>query len=131
MIQQATILAAFQQLEEIAGEGTPVGLCIVDEHGFTLGYAQQDGASPRFFTMAQAKAYTAARMKQSTEAFHQRILREQFSLADFADPNMTSMRGGVPVCDTEGKVIGGVGVSGRRPEEDEALALHFVEKFFV
>lgn len=41
------------------------------------------------------------------------------------------MRGGVPVCDKEGKVIGGVGVSGRSPEKDEALALLFVGKFFV
>ena len=62
-----------------------------------LGYTQMDGSSSRSFTMARAKAYTAARMGQSTAAFHERLVREHLSLADFGDTLMTSVQGGVPV----------------------------------
>ena len=122
MIDQKHILAAFQQLENIAGPGAPICACVTDEHGFVLGYLQMDGISSRSFTMARAKAYTAARMGQTTAEFHERLVREHLSLADFGDAFMTSVQGGVPVRDKNGTVIGGAAVSGRPPEKDEATA---------
>lgn len=122
MITQKHILAAFGQLQTIAGPGAPVCACVTDEHGFILGYTQMDGMSSRAFTMARAKAYTAARMGQKTVDFHARLVSENLSLADFGDALMTSVQGGVPVTDKNGIVIGGVAVSGRRPEEDEHAA---------
>ena len=122
MIQQTHILLAFGQLQNIAGPGAPVCACVTDEHGFVLGYTQMDGLSSRSFTMARANAYNAARMGQSTAEFHERLVREQLSLADFGDNLMTSIRGGIPVKNKSGTVIGGVAVSGRRPEDDEATA---------
>lgn len=123
MIEQKRILSTLHRLVEFAGTGTPVCACVTDEHGFVLGYTQMDGMSSRSFTMARAKAYTAARMGQPTALFHERLVREQLSLADFGDPLMTSIRGGVPVRDGNGNILGGVAVSGRKPEEDEAIAL--------
>ena len=122
MIDQKHVLAAFQQLETIAGPGAPVCACVTDEHGFVLGYLQMDGMSSRSFTMARAKAYTAARMGQPTAEFHERLVREHLALADFGDALMTSVQGGVPVRDKNGTLLGGAAVSGRRPEEDEATA---------
>lgn len=128
MIRQNSILSSFQNLKELAGAGAPVCVCVADEHGFILGYTQMDGSSSRSFTMARAKAYTAARMGQSTAAFHERLVREHLSLADFGDTLMTSVQGGVPVHGKDGKILGGVAVSGRRPAEDEALALRIAER---
>ena len=128
MIRQTSILSAFQDLQELAGPGAPVCVCVTDEHGFILGYTQMDGSSSRSFTMARAKAYTAARMGQSTAAFHERLVREHLSLADFGDTLMTSVQGGVPVRGKGGELLGGVAVSGRRPAEDEALALRIAER---
>lgn len=127
MIDQTRILSAFQRLQSLAGPGNPVCACVTDEHGFVLGYTQMDGMSSRSFTMARAKAYTAARMGQSTAEFHARLVRETLTLADFGDPLMTSVQGGVPVKDTSGTVLGGVAVSGRRPEEDEEAARRLAE----
>ena len=73
--------------------------------------------------MARGKAYTSAKMHCSTSALHERLIREKLSLADFMDERMTSMPGGVPMFDENGVLIAGIGVSGRSPEEDEALAL--------
>ena len=39
------------------------------------------------------------------------------------DERMTSMPGGVPLVDKHGELVAGIGVSGRSPEEDEAMAL--------
>ena len=127
MLEQKNILSAFYHLQDLAGPGAPVCVCVTDEHGFILGYTQMDGMGSRSFTMARAKAYTAARMGQSTAAFHSRLVQENLTLADFGDALMTSVRGGVPVCDGEGRILGGVAVSGRRPEEDEALALRLTK----
>lgn len=123
MIARKNVLAALSALEDMAGAGAPLALCVTDEHGFVLGYTQMDGASSRSFTMARSKACTAARMGVSTARFHERLVREQLTLADFGEENFTAVQGGVPVKDAEGRVIGGVAVSGRKPEEDEALAL--------
>ncbi len=124
MIRQVSILSAFQQLSQMAGPGAPVCACVTDENGFLLGYTQMDGSSSRSFTMARAKAYTAARMGRTTADFHERLVQEKLTLADFGDGLMTSVQGGVPVLDGSGNIVGGVAVSGRRPEEDESLARH-------
>ncbi len=123
MIEQKKVLAALQALSGLAGEGLPVALCITDEHGFMLGFTQMDGCSSHMILMAIAKARTASRMGVSTSRFHERLVREQLSLADFNEERFTSVSGGVPVRDAQGQMLGGIGVSGRRPEEDETLAL--------
>lgn len=122
MIARKNILAAINQFEELAGEGSPVCMCVTDEHGFVLAYTQLDGASSRAFHMSRAKAYTAARTKQTTAQFHERLVREQLSLHDFNEPYFTSVQGGVPVTSSDGRHLGGVAVSGRKTDADEALA---------
>lgn len=70
--------------------------------------------------IAQAKAYTAAVLETPTSALHARLQQEGLSLTDFCDGGLTSLAGGVPLT-LDGKTLGGLGVSGRKPVEDEAL----------
>ncbi len=123
MIEQKKVLHALQAAGGLAGEGLPVAVCVTDEHGFLLGFTQMDGCSSHLYLMAIAKARTASRMGVPTSRFHARLVTEQLSLADFNEENFTSVSGGVPVRDADGRILGGVAVSGRRPEEDEVLAL--------
>ena len=44
------------------------------------------------------------------------------SLADFSDPMLIPWQGGVVVTSPDGKPLGGIGVSGRRSDEDEVIA---------
>ncbi len=127
MIEQAKVLLALQASAGLAGEGAPVAVCVTDEHGFPLGFTQMDGCNSHLFLMAIAKARTASRMGVSTSQFHARLVREQLTLADFNEESFTSVSGGVPVRDAGGRLLGAVAVSGRRPEEDEALALSLAE----
>ena len=114
-------------VDELAGPGKPVCVAISGTDLALLALIRQPGARVHIEHMAIGKAYTCARMGCSTEALHQRLLREQRTLDYFMDPGMTAMQGGVPLLDGEGTLRAGIGVSGRLPEEDEAIALKIRE----
>ena len=114
-------------VDELAGPGKPVCVAISGSDLALLALIRQPGARVHIEHMAIGKAYTCARMGCSTEALHQRLLREQRTLDYFMDPGMTAMQGGVPLLDGEGALLAGIGVSGRLPEEDEAIALNIRE----
>jgi uncharacterized protein GlcG (DUF336 family) len=67
------------------------------------------------------KAHTAARMGMDTSAFAARLQRETLSPGAFCDDKLTEMPGGATL--KEGaRVIGGVGISGLAPAEDQVIA---------
>ena len=74
--------------------------------------------------IAVAKAYSAIRLGGSTQAFHQRMVRDGLSLADFCDPKLTSLPGGEVVKDGAGQIRLGVGVSGGTLPQDTLTVEH-------
>lgn len=103
--------------------GASVVVAIADAYGELLALLRMDGAGPADVPPAIAKAYTAARLGQSTRAIESaaRNPKTGFDLAGFADPRITGLIGGVPL-DHEGTTVGAVGVSGAAPDTEEALA---------
>lgn len=128
ILSHATILRAVSELAAQAEADGRAPLCIAvcDAVGDLLFYARMRGAARRGTPIAQAKAYTAAVLETPTSALHARLQAEKLSLADFCDGPLTSLAGGVPLT-RDGKTIGGLGISGRKPVEDEALALRLAE----
>ncbi len=102
----------------------PVCLCVAAENGEEILLARMDGAPERLVSIVRAKAYTAVRMRCSTREFHERLLAENLSLADFHDPGLTSLPGGIPVMDRD-VCLGAVAVSGRTLSQDVDLAEYF------
>ena len=126
MPHHARILRAVADLAaEAEGDGqAPLCIAVCDAVGDLLHYTRMAGAKRRGTPIALAKAYTAAVLETPTSALHARLEREHLSLADFCggpQHRLTSLAGGVPLC-LEGRTVGGVGVSGRKPAEDEVLA---------
>ena len=115
------------ELDTLASDGKPVCLAIVDADLSLTALLRMPGVHPRIELMARGKAYTCAKMGCTTAELNERLHREQLTLADFMDPRMTSMQGGVPLLDAVGNIIAGIGISGRRMDEDEALALRIRE----
>lgn len=114
--------AAERLIEEARHDGLPpVCLAICNADGQPALFLRMDGAPVRLIAIAQAKAYTAARMGTATADFALRLEREHLSLADFCDTGLTAMRGGLPLRH-EGRTVLAVGVSGRATAEDEILA---------
>jgi glc operon protein GlcG len=102
--------------------GKSVAISICDQGGLVVALIKMDGVPSRCVHLAQHKAYTAARMQTTTEAFMARLSRENLNIAYFCDPKLTPCPGGVPIMTSDGSVIGAVGISGRTSEEDHNLA---------
>ena len=118
-------------LDEAASDGLPpVCLCVSDPSGSLVVFDRMDSAPERLIAIVTAKAYTAARMRCSTGEFRCRLQAERLTLQDFCDPGLTSLPGGMPVF-ADGRMVAAVGVSGRRLEEDEALARFYAEHLLL
>lgn len=119
----ALLRAAAALLDTAQGDGLPpVCLAVCNRDGQLCLFLRMDAAPVRLIAIAQAKAYSAARLGVSTADFARRLAREHLSTSDFCDSGLTAMRGGVPLL-REGQVVLGLGISGRSTDADEALAL--------
>lgn len=122
------IMKVLDSLAAEAAGGAPVCVAVVNRTGQLAAFLSLDGTPERAGAIARAKAHTAMRMEIPTQTFHDRIAKEGLSTADFCDSQFTTLPGGLPVFDSDGRCIGGLGVSGRKPHEDAELAARLVEK---
>lgn len=99
----------------------PFSVAVVDKDGFTILYQKKDGAKLLTIALTPAKAYTAARMGQSTADFLARLQREHLEICYFADEKFVAMPGGVPIKNPAGKLIGAVGIGGLKEDGDVAM----------
>ena len=100
----------------------PVCVAVCDNYGFLLAFARMPGATLRSIPIAQRKAYTSAFMGMDTEAFAERLKRENVPASYFCDEQLTGLSGGVVLRNSAGEIIAAAGVSGLTPPEDQALA---------
>jgi glc operon protein GlcG len=102
--------------------GRPVCVAVTDERGALLAFTRMDGAPVRSIKLSEAKAYSAARLGVSTAAFHSRLTHDGMPASYFADPTLTGLPGGAVISSQSGVTLGGVGISGLAPAEDQQLA---------
>jgi glc operon protein GlcG len=99
----------------------PICVSVCDEYGFLLAFGRMNGAPVRSIQIAQRKAYTAARMGVSTDAFLARLQKENIEASYFGE-DMVPLPGGNVLKDASGKQLGAVGISGLALHEDQAIA---------
>jgi glc operon protein GlcG len=118
--------AAHRLLEDAVAQagvlGRPVCVAVTDERGALLAFTRMDGAPARSVRLSEAKAYSAARLGVSTTAFHARLVRDGMPASYFADPTLTGMPGGGVICGDSGEILGGIGISGLAPVDDQRIA---------
>jgi uncharacterized protein GlcG (DUF336 family) len=117
---QAVIEAARRYAEKL---GVPMSIAVVDAGANLVAFARMDKAWLGSIDIAQNKAFTArafdistkelARMSQSGEPLFGIMASNECRVVIFA--------GGIPL-EADGRVIGAVGVSGGRPDEDHEVA---------
>jgi glc operon protein GlcG len=98
-----------------------VAVAVTGPEGELISFLRMDGASPAASVIAQNKAYTSARDRKSTKAMGEFMLNNDRPPAFWGDKGITGFGGGLPVVQN-GKVIGGIGVSGLSEEEDERIS---------
>ena len=102
--------------------GWSVCVAVVEPGGTPLALWRMDGVAVPVVDFALDKAYTAATLKRSTEAFFDRMETSpslRLGLANRA--RLMVWGGGLPVFH-DGEVVGGIGVSGAKDFEDIACA---------
>ncbi len=112
-------IAAAAEAEALANNWA-VTIAIVDDGGHLLSLQRLDGAAPISAHIAPAKAKTSAMGRRETKIYEDIINngRTAFVTVPFIDG---MLEGGVPIV-FDGQVIGAVGVSGVKSEQDAQIA---------
>ena len=96
-----------------------VTIAIVDDGGHLLFLRRLDGAPPISAEMAPGKARTAALGRRESRLYEEAI--RQGRTAFLSAPLTAMLEGGVPIV-VNGDVIGAVGVSGVKSDQDAQIA---------
>ena len=111
---------ASSAMAEAIKNAWPVTIAIVDEGGHLLWLQRLDGAAPISAHIAPAKAHTAALGRRETKIYEDIINNGRLSFLS-APVIQGMLEGGVPIV-KDGAVIGAVGVSGVKSNEDAQIA---------
>ncbi|HDS1817223.1 TPA: heme-binding protein [Pseudomonas putida] len=102
-------------------QGFAIVISIVDNHGNLKHFHRMDGTSSGSIKVAHLKASTSARFPLSSSTLAERSAA--LPANPYASlPGFTLLGGGLPIMDTNGQHIGGIGISGATPELDVQFA---------
>jgi len=129
-VSSSEALALITKSAELASKiNTPIAVAVAGPEGELIYFLRMDGANPASAQIAQSKAYTSARDCKSTRAQGEFMRNDNREQGYWTDNRITGFGGGLPIIQN-GKVIGGVGVSGLSEEEDERIAREAIEHVY-
>jgi uncharacterized protein GlcG (DUF336 family) len=105
-------------IAECAKNSWNVAVAVVDTHGFLVYFERMENTQTASMDIAVGKARTAATYRRPTRVFMEVINKAP---ATATLPNVFASPGGLPIF-ADGKVTGGVGVSGVTGDQDEQCA---------
>ncbi len=114
--------------EKAREEKIGISLAIYERHGLEQMFHRMGCARVPSIKFAKAKAYTAAIIGKPTEELAALSSKQKGELPAFQcmDPMFTLLKGGYPVV-WNGKLEGGIGISGGTPEQDCKIAKCLVD----
>ena len=118
---EAAKKAAAPALTEAAKNNWAIAVAIVDPSGNLVYYEKMDNTQFGSANIAQDKARTAAMFKRPTKAFQDALAAGGEGLRVLGLRGVTPVEGGFPLV-TEGKIVGGIGVSGMTSAQDAQCA---------
>ena len=120
--------AALSKAREL--ELRPVTVTVLDPGGHPVVVKREDGCGILRPQIAHAKAWGCLGTGHGGAAGARHATRDPSffaALASISEGRIASSRGGALIRDKEGTLLGAIGVSGDRPENDEACAVAGVE----
>lgn len=129
-ILSVTVEEAMQGINQIITKacrdgGSPVAVAAVNASGHLIAFLAMDNVIPASIKLAQSKAYSAVVGQKDTinwACFPKNEKTVDFDMRNWTDENFSGFTGGV-VITAQGKVIGGIGVSGRKGMMNESDTL--------
>jgi uncharacterized protein GlcG (DUF336 family) len=108
----------------------PLTVTILDPGGHPVVVKREDGCGILRPQIAHAKAWGCLGTGQGGAVGARHAARDPSffaALAAISEGRIASSRGGALIRDKEGNLLGAIGISGDRPENDEACALAGIE----
>lgn len=105
--------------EEANKNSWAVTIAVADDGGHQLGLLRLDGAAPFSVYVATEKARASALSRRETNVFEEMINNGR--TAFLSAPVQGLLEGGVPIV-VDGQVVGAVGVSGVKSDQDAQVA---------
>ncbi|MCJ1244050.1 hypothetical protein MMC30_001247 [Trapelia coarctata] len=107
----------------------PMNIAIVDASTHLLHFSRMDNAKITSISIAIDKAFTAAGHRVGTHTYKEAVWPGgmAYGLGGSNGGRFMTVGGGLPIKDTEGRVVGGVGCSMGTPAQDEECARKGVE----
>ncbi|MCO7055567.1 heme-binding protein [Pseudomonas juntendi] len=96
-----------------------VTIVVVDDGGHPLALHRLDGCAPASAYIAMEKARTSALGRKETRDYEDMVNRGRTAFV--TAPLLTCLEGGVPL-QVQGQVVGAIGVSGVKPDQDAQVA---------
>ncbi len=94
-------VASALDLAETCYAKRPLSVAVCDANGELLSFARMDNAKLLTIELTQRKARTSSRLGCTTQAFLQRLQKEQLDIGYFADPLFTALPAGSRFCTKE------------------------------
>ena len=120
-LEQAKVAVA-AALAEAKKNNWPVAIAIVDSSGNLAAFSKMDNTQHGSVDIAIGKAVTANNLKRPTKALQDTIAQGGAGLRLLGVQGITPLEGGVPIV-VDGKIIGGIGVSGVTSAQDAEVAM--------
>jgi glc operon protein GlcG len=119
-LEQARKAAAAADAEAKKG-GWPVAIAVVDTAGQLVYFQRAENTQTASPPIAMDKATSAAMYRRPTKMFQEAVASGGAGLRYLNLRGASVAEGGVPIT-VDGKIIGGLGISGAAPEMDSQIA---------
>lgn len=106
--------------------GWPMAIAVVDNAGQLVSFVRIDNTQTASTMIAQDKAASAAMYRRPTKAFQDGLAAGGAGLRILGLRGASPVEGGLPIL-VDGKIVGGIGVSGMSSEQDGVAAKAGVE----
>ncbi|MFA9438878.1 heme-binding protein [Uliginosibacterium sp. sgz301328] len=106
---------------EARANGWAMVIAVVDAGANLVALQRMDDANIGSLAVAQSKAETAVKFRRSTKLFEDQIVAGGVGLRVLSMREICAVEGGLPIV-VDGRVVGGVGVSGAQATQDAQVA---------
>jgi uncharacterized protein GlcG (DUF336 family) len=128
-LTQASAIADAALARAREPELRPLAVTVLDAGGNPLVVKREEDAGILRPQIAHAKAWGCVGMGQGGAAGARHATRDPAffaALATISEGRVAASKGGALIRDAAGELLGAIGVSGERPDNDEAVAVHGV-----
>jgi glc operon protein GlcG len=124
-LEQAKKVMAGAEAEAVKNKWNVV-IAVLDSGGNLVALQRMDGAQWGSIEVAREKAYSAVAFRRPTKAFEDAIGQGGVNLRILRLPGASPLEGGLPIV-VDGKLVGGIGVSGVTAQQDAQIGRAGIE----